>query len=171
MARRIDTEGEIDYIRLKEQGADPSTPPSGYGYMYAKTDGAYFIDDGGTAYGPLVEIVPWTNHSGTTVVGWSSYTTFNLYYMVYGDLVYYSYHLDGTSDNATTTIQMPYNNTGEVNNTNGLVRVRDDSTWSVGNYQLSGGIKTLTFQKNVDGNAFTATGTKTVRGTIIYKRA
>jgi hypothetical protein len=169
MGKRIDTEAEIDWIRVKEQGSDPATPPSGYGYLYAKADGGYWKDDGGTVYGPMVETVPWTNHSGTAVVGWSSYTTFQLYYTVLGDLVYYSFYLDGTSDNATTTIAMPYNNTGEVT-LNELVRVRDDGTWSVGTCQISGGISSLVFQKNVQGNGFASSGTKTVRGNIVYKR-
>lgn len=41
---------EISKIRMKEAAA-PSTPASGYGYLYAKADGKlYFKDDAGTEY-------------------------------------------------------------------------------------------------------------------------
>jgi len=50
MARRIDTQAVIDSVRLEEQSSDPSTPASGFGNIYAKTDGkVYFINDAGTA--------------------------------------------------------------------------------------------------------------------------
>ncbi len=46
---------EIDSVRMKEQAGDPSTPASGYGQLYIKSDGVYFRDDGGTVIGPLVD--------------------------------------------------------------------------------------------------------------------
>lgn len=46
---------EIDGIRLAEQGSNPSTPASGYGQLYAKSDGLYFMGDDGTAIGPLAK--------------------------------------------------------------------------------------------------------------------
>jgi len=57
MTRRIDTQAVIDSVRFEEQASDPSTPSSGYGNIYVKTDGlAYMIDDGGTVH-PLVNKV------------------------------------------------------------------------------------------------------------------
>jgi hypothetical protein len=44
---------EIDSIRLKEQATAPSTPASGYGQLYAKSDGLYFKGDNGTEIGPF----------------------------------------------------------------------------------------------------------------------
>lgn len=39
----------IDKIRLREQGSSPSSPASGYGYLYIKSDGLiYFKNDAGT---------------------------------------------------------------------------------------------------------------------------
>ena len=49
----ISSNAEINSIRLKEQGSDPSTPASGYGNVYIKSDGLYFIDDAGTVVGPI----------------------------------------------------------------------------------------------------------------------
>lgn len=44
----------ISGIRLDEQASDPSTPASGFGQLYAKADGLYFIGDDGVVEGPLV---------------------------------------------------------------------------------------------------------------------
>jgi hypothetical protein len=54
---KISSTGEINSIRLKEQGSDPSTPASGYGSLYIKTDGVYFKNDGGTVTGPFAGTV------------------------------------------------------------------------------------------------------------------
>lgn len=38
------------FYRVKDLGADPSTPASGYGAYYVKADSAYFINDAGTVF-------------------------------------------------------------------------------------------------------------------------
>lgn len=43
----------IDSIQLQEQATAPATPASGYGRIYCKSDGLYFIGDNGTEIGPL----------------------------------------------------------------------------------------------------------------------
>lgn len=43
----------IDWVQIQEQGSDPATPSTGYGRVYAKTDGLYYVDDAGTVTGPL----------------------------------------------------------------------------------------------------------------------
>lgn len=45
----------ISKIQLTEQGSDPATPADTKGYIYAKSDGLYFIGDDGVVRGPLVE--------------------------------------------------------------------------------------------------------------------
>lgn len=40
-------------ILVAEQGAAPTTPASGYGRIYCKSDGLYFVGDGGVEIGPL----------------------------------------------------------------------------------------------------------------------
>lgn len=51
MTVKIDTDAEINSVRLKESAA-PSTPASGYGQLYEKTDGQlYFKNDAGTERG------------------------------------------------------------------------------------------------------------------------
>jgi hypothetical protein len=41
-------------VLFDELGADPSTPGAGDWRVYAKSDGLYLIDDGGTVTGPFV---------------------------------------------------------------------------------------------------------------------
>lgn len=40
-------------ILVAEQGSAPTTPASGYGRIYCKSDGLYFVGDNGTEIGPL----------------------------------------------------------------------------------------------------------------------
>lgn len=40
-------------VLVAEQGSAPATPASGYGRIYCKTDGLYFIGDNGIEVGPL----------------------------------------------------------------------------------------------------------------------
>lgn len=47
--RRIDVNAVIDRIRLKKQGADPSTPSSGFSWLYNKSNGFYYMGDDGAA--------------------------------------------------------------------------------------------------------------------------
>ncbi len=54
--KRIDVDAEIDRFRTKEQGADPSTPSSGYGWLFQRNDGNfYFMNDVGNVFGPIGE--------------------------------------------------------------------------------------------------------------------
>jgi hypothetical protein len=54
MARKIDTDAEIDRIRVKDQGGDPAAPAASYKYIYAKAGGLYGINSAGTVVGPFV---------------------------------------------------------------------------------------------------------------------
>lgn len=54
MVKRLSDQANIASVRLAEQSGNPPTPPSGFGYLYEKTDGGiYFINDGGSVVGPL----------------------------------------------------------------------------------------------------------------------
>lgn len=88
MPRNIGIDAEIDRIRLIEQSSAPSSPDSGYGFLYAKNDGGlYFKNDSGTEIGPLTAGstagAGWTQvfeYSGSSLTGWeqnagTAYTT------------------------------------------------------------------------------------------------
>lgn len=50
---RISEATNIASIRFKEQGSNPSTPPSGFWNVYAKSTGIFVIDDAGAVTGPF----------------------------------------------------------------------------------------------------------------------
>jgi hypothetical protein len=45
--------GQFDARVILAEVSTPSTPASGFGYIYFKTDGFYAMDDSGTEYGPM----------------------------------------------------------------------------------------------------------------------
>ncbi len=61
---KISDNAVINSIRLAEQGDKPSSPAAGYWKAYAKSDGLYLIDSGGTEYGPF--------GSGSGDVAWAT---------------------------------------------------------------------------------------------------
>lgn len=58
MARKIDTDAEIDRVRIKQQMSHPSAPSGGYEYLYivsGTTHGGLFVEDsGGRKIGPFI---------------------------------------------------------------------------------------------------------------------
>lgn len=44
---------QISKVRLSRQGTDPAVPDAGYGYLYSKADGVYFMQDDGKIMGPF----------------------------------------------------------------------------------------------------------------------
>lgn len=59
------SDAEIASLLFDEQASDPTTPASGFGRLYIKSDGVYFIDDAGTVTGPFAES---TGGGGATFV-------------------------------------------------------------------------------------------------------
>lgn len=54
--RRIDTNAVIDRVRVKEQGSDPATPSGGFGWIFERDDGKFYVmNDVGNVFGPLGE--------------------------------------------------------------------------------------------------------------------
>ncbi len=54
--RRIDVNAVIDRLRLKEQGADPATPSGGFGWIFERDNGKFYVmNDDGDVFGPIGE--------------------------------------------------------------------------------------------------------------------
>ncbi len=54
--RDIGVDAIIERIRMQEQGSDPSTPSSGFGYIFERDDGKFYVmNDAGNVFGPLGE--------------------------------------------------------------------------------------------------------------------
>jgi hypothetical protein len=64
MTVKIDTDAEINSIRLKNQALVPSNPASGYKSLFVKNDGLFFVNSGGDAVGPFIT---GTSSTGTVV--------------------------------------------------------------------------------------------------------
>jgi hypothetical protein len=113
MAKDIGVDATINRIRLAEVSA-PSTPASGFGYLYAKTDGVYFKGDNGTEVGPLSA----KPASGTSFPG--SPSTNDQYFRTDRNLGYY---YDGTRWLSIQLFRQSFNNNENANptSTNGAV--------------------------------------------------
>jgi hypothetical protein len=63
-------------ILVAEQGSAPATPSTGYGRIYCKSDGLYFIGDDGVEIGPL---------AAASAPGGTAYYPTRTYRMLHGD--------------------------------------------------------------------------------------
>ena len=69
MARKISTEAVITAVRLAEQSTTPSTTGAGYSMLYARTDGAYIVDDEANVTGPLTSFSNPMTTAGDIIYG------------------------------------------------------------------------------------------------------
>jgi hypothetical protein len=114
----------------------------------------------------------WVDYSATsTIVGWSSFTIKNIRYYVVGKIITVFYQFAGTSNSTTTTLTLPFANAGtnvfypNAYTNNGVSGVAAGRT----RFLTSDSFATMAINwANVD---FSAIGTKTCSGTIIYEIA
>ena len=113
----------------------------------------------------------WTNYFGSsTIVGWSSYTTSNLYVKKVGNLVYVNFNISGVSDLATTTFTLA--DTGATGSMiSKPIRVRNSGTFQITPGYLKFAGSTVTLYLNMNSGAFANTGTKTIQGSFVYEAA
>ena len=113
----------------------------------------------------------WQDYSGdSTVIGWGSFTTKQIYYKRVGNLVTVTYLIAGTSNVTGVTFTLPYSAVAGVN-VNGATPVRDNGTWAGGNYTLNSGTDIVTCRVGwgTGGTTWTASGTKIVKGNFTYE--
>jgi len=117
----------------------------------------------------------WTDYSGTsTVIGWSSFTTKVIMYKKVGNLVFVAFKLTGVSNAGTVTFTLPYTAANTTVEFNGI------HPYAMDNGARINGIATFAMPANTaqvysfpdaaDG-AWTASGTKDVRGEFWYEAA
>jgi len=107
--------------------------------------------------------------SSCVFVGWASYTTKSVRSVDMGDYYIVTGYVVGTSNNATTTIQLPYTNQGHrqvysgygVNGASGSIFTR---------ILINGGSDTIDFRTGAAGNAWAITGTKEVSFNLIIEK-
>lgn len=114
----------------------------------------------------------WFNFTLGSVVGFSSVTLKLGFFSVFGDLVYISFVVSGTSNATSLTFTTPFvqlNNTFYTNTfLNIPCTVTDSGTTqtSPGKIQMTPGSATVTITKTLNSGAFTNTGSKAAQGTI-----
>lgn len=113
-----------------------------------------------------IDTVPWTDYSAaSTIVGWSSFTTKEIYYRRVGKLLFCHYFLEGTSNSTSATFTLPYLSLLSINvpclaRNNGAV---------ISTALAYAGNPTVQFYTDFTGAAWTASGTKTVRGQFFFE--
>jgi hypothetical protein len=114
----------------------------------------------------------WTDYSATsTIVGWGSYTTKQVYYKKVGKVVFVAFNIEGTSNNAATTFTLPTNSASIVSIIAPIVVLDNNIRKALAYLSLAHGAATVTLSIDTDGTAWTASGNKAVYGLFWYEVA
>lgn len=107
----------------------------------------------------------------STVAGWSSFTNKEIICTKVGKLATVTFRISGTSDSASSSFTVPWAAAayqGGINVATGYI-VDDGVTLTTpGRVTITSGNKQVQIRKDMASGAFTASGTKTVYGTISY---
>lgn len=107
----------------------------------------------------------------STIVGWSAFTTKQVYYKEFGDVVLVLVNLEGTSNSVLTSFTLP---------TNAVVALaakqlwcKDNGLWRAVNGLVSVSISSNVFSCYLDGDLtpWTNSGQKTIQGQFFYRTA
>lgn len=114
-----------------------------------------------------------TDYSATsTIVGWSSYTTKQIYYKVIDDLVFVNVALSGTSNSTSVTFTLPYAAaTGSLVRADAAASDNGTNLTTPAKMALNEASSTVTVTKDMASGAWTGSGTKTVTGQFFYIKA
>jgi len=130
-------------------------------------DGAMLVEgESAFAFSPKpAEEGVWADYFATsTVVGWASFTKQNIFVKKIGKMVYVAYHLEGTSNSATTTFTLPWASTQALD---WMARCIDNGGTSVPGYgSIAGAV--VSQAKDLTGNAMTNSGQKTISAMFFY---
>lgn len=111
----------------------------------------------------------WTDYSASsTIVGWSSFTTKQLYYKDIGKTRFVYFKFDGTSNSTTTSFTLPSASSNTVDY-GGPVRTDDNGVTGLGHYVLPANSATVAAYYGVTAAVWTASGTKRLLGQFTYQ--
>ncbi len=103
-----------------------------------------------------------------TIVGWASYTTNSIRAVDMGDYYIVTGYIVGTSNSATTTVQMPYTNNGHRQCYSGYGVSNGTSVFT--RVLINGASDTIDFRTGPGGNVWSATGTKEITFNLIIEK-
>ncbi len=111
----------------------------------------------------------WVDYSNTsTVTGWSSFTTKQIYYKAIGKLIFVDFNINGISNADSAQFTLPFNRSGATE-----VRILSAVVMDNGAYQSAPGAIRLTtnlVRVYLNGllTVFTASGRKIVQGQFFF---
>lgn len=115
----------------------------------------------------LLDPTDWVDYSSTsTVVGWSTTTQKDIRYRVIGKMVFVNYLIVGTSNSTSATFTLPFNSVRQIDT---FCYSVDNSTGSLGLVEISQNTNVATGFFGL--NAWTALGSKRLRGQLFYEIA
>lgn len=104
----------------------------------------------------------------STITGWSSRTTTNIYFMRNSGLMYVWFDLAGTSNSTAASFTLPVANNGSVILSE-VIRIQDNGAWAIGLARMSiDGLTVYLYPTAAEG-AWTNSGTKTAKGSFVYR--
>jgi hypothetical protein len=117
----------------------------------------------------LLDPTDWIDYSSTsTIVGWSVLPIKIIRYRVIGKMVFVNVNLNGTSNNATTTFTLPFQNKNiePIN----MAYVANNGSTLIGAFGMIANSSICTCYQNFS-SAWTASGTKYIYGQFFYEIA
>jgi hypothetical protein len=113
-----------------------------------------------------------TDYSTTsTITGWSAFTIRTIWYIRIGKMVFVNFVLTGTSDSTAVTFTLPFDHLGSGGSVRQIISIRDNTgSYTSGLALLTSGTNTVTCYSTPGTGAWTASGTKEVRGQLWYSR-
>ncbi len=111
----------------------------------------------------------WIDYSATsTIVGWSSFTVKSIFYIDMGAYYLYKYNIVGTSDATSANFTMHVNETTIRSET--PIRTANNGTNMFGFSRTTLSSNVVDFFSSAAAAGYTASGTKTVSGTLIIMK-
>lgn len=117
--------------------------------------------------------IDWYDYSElSTIVGWSDFSTKQIYVAKLGRTVFVMFYLAGTSDSTGSTFTVPYT----VNDLMMMISVNvrrsdNDGTEAVGLAIINNTTKLCTLYSTLAKGAWTASGHKRIQGQFFYESA
>ncbi len=154
----VSPQGVITLLEVE----DPPIPSAGFGTLWAY-DGSWLKYRANE--GIVLNMSPWIDWSGSAVVtGFSGTPSVSVKYCVLGRVVIVVWGINGTSNSSAFNITLPYTPGSPAAYL--PVRCQDNGSWLIGLARAGAG--NLTFYKTMDGGGWTANGTKSSYGEIMY---
>jgi len=119
----------------------------------------------------LLDPTDWVDYSATsTIVGWSSFTTKQIRYRIIGKQIFVQFNIAGTSNSTLTNFTLPNNC---LNISPAFTAYSTNNGVNAGITYASASINTniINFFSSGTGAAWTATGTKSIRGNFYLEIA